>query len=136
MPELPTNPVSNLIIMKLLFSFLFLAVLFFSCDKSQNPPDGLEVGQSFTVNGTRITFAMVENDSRCPCEASCFWEGVATVRLLAGSDTLRLHTLDTEVYSRSVTLGNKTIRLVDLLPYPCNGQPDSQDDYRLTVVVE
>lgn len=134
MSDYPGN--QKLTNMKYSLPIIFLCLLFTSCDKNQNPPDGLEVGQSFTVNGTRITFAMVEGDSRCPCDVECFWEGVATVRLLAGSDTLRLHTLDKLEFSRSTTFGNKTIRLVDLLPYPCEGQPDSQEDYRLSVVVE
>lgn len=122
--------------MKYFLSVVFLCLFVLSCDKSKNPPDGLEAGQSFTVNDTRIIFAQVEEDSRCPCEADCIWEGVATVRLLAGSDTLRVHTTDNAGFSTTTTFGDKTIRLVDLLPYPCNGQPDSQDDYRLTVAVE
>lgn len=122
--------------MKYLLSFCFFSLLLLACDKNQSPPDGMEVGQSFTVNDTRIVFSQVENDSRCPCEAACIWEGVATVRLLAGSDTLRIHTTDNMEFSKTVTFEDKTIRLVSLLPEPCNGQPDSQDDYRLTVAVE
>ncbi|MFK8164857.1 MAG: hypothetical protein AB8H12_20595 [Lewinella sp.] len=122
--------------MKYLLSFLLLGLLLFSCDKNQSPPDGMEIGQFFKVNDTRIFFAQVVDDSRCPCEADCIWEGVATVRLFAGGDTLRIHTTDNAGFSTTTTFEDKTIRLVDLLPFPCNGQPDSQDDYRLTVVVE
>ncbi|WP_157472176.1 hypothetical protein [Neolewinella persica] len=122
--------------MKHVLSFCFFGLLILSCDKSQSPPDGLEVGQTFTVNDTRITFSQVENDSRCPCEADCIWEGVATVRLLAGSDTLRVYTTDNGGFSKTTTFEDKTIRLVSLLPEPCNGQPDSQDDYRLKIAVE
>jgi len=122
--------------MKYLLSLFFFGLLILACDKNQSPPDGLEVGQTFTVNETRITFAQVEEDSRCPCDVACFWEGVATVRLMAGSDTLRIYTTDNGGFSKSILFEDKTIRLISLLPEPCNGQPDSQDDYRLTVTVE
>lgn len=122
--------------MKYLLPFCFFSLLILACDKNQSPPDGLSVGTTFTVNDTRIIFSQVEDDSRCACDVECFWEGVATVRLLAGSDTLRIHTTDAGGFSTITTFEDKTIRLISLLPEPCNGQPDSQDDYRLTVAVE
>lgn len=118
----------------LLFAFFSISLLF-ACSKKNEIPADLVVGQSFTVEDVALTFIGVE-DGRCCCECNCFWEGVATATLANTTDTVRLHTLDQGEWSTTARFRGKTLRLVSLDPYPCEGEPDSQDDYRLDLAVE
>lgn len=122
--------------MKFLPALLLFTILAIGCDKNESPPSGIEIGQTFSVGEATLLFAAIEEDSRCPCEADCIWEGVATVRLLSGTDTVRVHTTNSGDYSTTAAFAGQTIRLIELLPFPCGGQPDSQDDYRITLMVE
>lgn len=117
----------------------YLLLLFFAlsaCEDANQPPEEMAIGQSFTVAGDRITFVQVVNDSRCCCECLCFWEGVATVLLQAPNEVITLHTTNTGEFSTTATYKNKTLRLVRLDPQPCGGEPDEQEDYRLTLRVD
>lgn len=122
--------------MKYFLPLLFLLLTLNACDEASQPPEDIVVGQSFTVAGDRLTFLQVVDDGRCCCECSCFWEGVATVLLQAPGEVITLHTTDNGEFSTTATYKNSTLRLVTLDPWPCGGEPDEQEDYRLTVRVD
>lgn len=84
----------------------------------------LRVGETAHVGGTEVLvhFVGVDEDSRCPSDVQCPWQGDAAVRLefssrIAGfaPQPVVLHT-GVEPHQRSI-LG-VTVRLVDLVPYP------------------
>lgn len=92
---------------------------------SQDPP-GPAVGDRFTLGveqsvtvadtGIRVTYAELVDDSRCPPEVTCVWEGDAVVAVaLSGgpeSTTTELHTYDQR--PSSAGYGDYRIELVDL----------------------
>ncbi len=82
----------------------------------------LRVGQEVRVDvqALRIAFLAVDNDSRCPSDVVCVWEGNAAVRIgvTSGTGPTVLHVLNTTLDPRAVSLGTWLLTLVRLDPYP------------------
>jgi hypothetical protein len=99
----------------------------------------LRVGQSAVVDDTslRIALERVADDSRCPVDVQCVWEGDAavTVEIVdpAAPRAYELHTSGR--YPREVTHGAYRVTLVRLDPSPRSSVPISPSDYRATFVV-
>jgi hypothetical protein len=100
----------------------------------------LAPGQTAEVAGTplQITFQSVRDDSRCPTDVTCIWEGDATVVLKVkdGTDETspELHTSG-GTGSRKVPAGEYTISLVRLDPAPNSTRPIEAGAYRATLTV-
>jgi hypothetical protein len=68
----------------------------------------------------RLNLLLVDvNDSRCPLEALCIWQGMAEVEIEANVDggatqTVKLSTLDQEAEQ----VGDYSLKLVTVEPYP------------------
>jgi len=98
----------------------------------------LAVGQSAVVDdAVRLTLKAVTDDSRCPVDVTCVWEGDAKVAIEVITPTPRaeheLHTSGRD--SREATHGAYHITLVKLEPAPRSTATISQGDYRATLVV-
>jgi hypothetical protein len=100
----------------------------------------LAVSQSATVEGAglRVTLRAVRNDSRCPVDVQCVWEGDATVAVeLSGASApaapYDLHTSGR--FPREATHAGYQITLVRLDPAPRGGTAPASSDYRATLVV-
>ncbi len=82
----------------------------------------LRVGQEARVDvqALRIAFLAVDNDSRCPSDVVCVWEGNAAVRIGTGYATgpTVARVLNTSLEPRSLTLGVYRLTLARLDPYP------------------
>lgn len=77
----------------------------------------LRYGESAIVRdaGIIVTFKRLNEDSRCPEELRCFWEGNASVVVSAGDVDL---TLNTALMPREAPHAGYVIRLIDVRPYP------------------
>ena len=101
----------------------------------------LAPGQTAGVEGTslRVTFERVSEDSRCPINVTCIWEGDAVVvlKVANGTDevTREVHTQGGEPRSRKAPAGEHVITLVRLEPVPREGVPVEQSAYRATLLV-
>lgn len=101
----------------------------------------LRPGQAAEVNGTavRITFDKVTDDSRCPTDVTCIWEGDATVHLKvktqADEVTAQVHTNEGGERSRKVAAGDFVVTLLRLEPAPRSTQPIEAGAYRVTLRV-
>jgi hypothetical protein len=83
----------------------------------------------------RIEFSVVSEDSRCPMNARCIWEGNARVSLKItgpGPDQLELNT--SERFEKAKALAGAVVELVHLEPTPMAGAPTR--DYVATLVVK
>src|SRR5688572_13604353 len=95
----------------------------------------LAPGQTATVNDARIslTFERVTDDSRCPVDVTCIWEGDAVVVLKVktetGEATRELHTQGGDSRSRKAPAGQYVITLVKLEPTPRSSAPVDQAAY-------
>jgi hypothetical protein len=99
----------------------------------------LRVGQSAVVDGTglRLVLAKVTQDSRCPVDVQCVWEGDAAVSVeiddRSAPTSYELHTSGR--YPREVTHGAYRVTLVRLDPAPRSSAPVSPSDYLATLSV-
>jgi hypothetical protein len=101
----------------------------------------LAPGQTAEVAGTplQLTFQGVRDDSRCPADVTCIWEGDATVLLKVknGTDetTQELHTNEGGERSRKAPADGYTITLVRLDPETNSTRPIEAGAYRATLRV-
>jgi hypothetical protein len=85
-----------------------------------------------------IAFDAVLDDSRCPLEVLCFWEGNAAVQLILtdGTGVSTPVTLQTSPGPRMVEYQGVTISLENLKPYPTETSPEDPNQYRLVLQVD
>jgi hypothetical protein len=101
----------------------------------------LAPGQTASVNGAdvRLTFERVSEDSRCPTDVTCIWEGDAVVilKVKAKSEetTREVHTQGGEPRSRKAPAGDYVVTLVRLDPAPRSTAAIDAKDYRATLSV-
>jgi hypothetical protein len=98
----------------------------------------LAVGQSAVVgDDVRLTLKSVTDDSRCPVDVTCVWEGDAKVSVEVITPSPRaeheLHTTGRE--SHEAKHGAYRVTLVKLEPAPRSTVTISSSDYRATLVV-
>jgi hypothetical protein len=99
----------------------------------------LAVGQSAAVgDDVRLTLKSVTDDSRCPVDVTCVWEGDAKLSVEVITPTPRaeheLHTSAREGGGEAKH-GAYRVTLVKLEPAPRSGRTISSSDYRATFVV-
>lgn len=102
-------------------SLVFLLMLSCALSTPTTPlgqPFTLTPGNSVTVDGVQITFRAVGQDSRCPPDVQCIWEGDAEVRLRVGNEEVTLHTHGGTQFSNSAKVNGRTITLRDLTRSP------------------
>lgn len=126
-----------------------LALLLAACGLSTGPgeqslPDQpaeieLGVGEEVTIPGTvlRVAFVGVSEDSRCPVDVVCVWEGNAAVDigLTAGSGPTQLRVLNTALDPRFTDFGGLRVTLVDVAPEPYEGEPIPPEGYVVRIRV-
>jgi hypothetical protein len=96
------------------------------------------VGETASVPGSdvSITFRSVTEDSRCPLDVTCVWEGNGRVALtLSSADDSEDAELNTTVQPRQIDFAGMRIVLASLAPYPA-GEPIAPDDYVATFEIE
>jgi hypothetical protein len=101
----------------------------------------IKYGQELTVKGQdlKVTFASLLDDSRCPVNATCVWEGDAEiligVRQAKGEGSqIALHT--NQKFSQAGKYQQYVIRLVALDPYPRLDFEAKPGDYVATLLIK
>ena len=101
----------------------------------------LAPGQTAAVEGTnvRLTFERVREDSRCPTDVTCIWEGdavvVLKVKVEAEEATREVHTQGGEPRLRKAPVGDYVVTLVRLEPAPRSTSTIEASAYRATLSV-
>jgi hypothetical protein len=103
----------------------------------------LKPGQSAgnASQSVEVTFVEILEDSRCPADAMCVWQGNVKVLIEVGYGTeVQQYTLTLgemlEGDVNSITVGEYTITLVQVDPYPLASQPTDPADYRVTLEIK
>jgi hypothetical protein len=122
-------------------------VLLTGCVAQQVEPSFARLGETIELGlgkvtrigdeGLMLAFRQVPQDSRCPSNVTCVWTGDATVRLDAklgnsGWTALDVHT---HVPPHDAEYGDYVVELHGLLPWPREGLPTLERDYRVTLRV-
>jgi hypothetical protein len=132
------------------FLLLVLGIIFtFGCDEKFNCED-FSLGTPFIVKTGEInqdcpgqlsiTLVRVENDSRCPSNANCVWEGNAeAVFIFRNGEEEAVFTLDTNASmqgseNEKEVLGY-SIKLNGLTPYPEISMQIKEKDYRADITI-
>ena len=125
--------------MKNIILIIFLtSILITSCNK-ENETEPLFLEQIFQIDeifqseNDQLKFTITEiNDSRCPSDVVCVWEGeaVVTVRLEEPQQgVIELSTYDNQID----TIGSFSFELVDVSPYPVSTETIELEDYDITL---
>ena len=114
-----------------LFGFIFSSVALVCCDKPVEetqytfPVIELHHCGDTAINGNivQICFDSVLSDSRCPMNASCIWEGEASVKLSLHTGTVhqsfKLSTFNNPpTFRNDTTISGYKIKLLSVSPYP------------------
>jgi len=137
--------------MKILILLCSLLFVSFGCLDISNP-DMNKVGQAdtplgeefllryqgeVTIAGTDLTikFSSLPEDSRCPVDVVCVWEGNAHVVLLINN--IDKADLNTALPSKEVSYKDTyKITLVEVQPLPFSQQPIPIENYKVKLKVE
>lgn len=89
-------------------------------------------------SGSALTFVEIVTDSRCPADAICVTSGFvqALFEIEQGTETRRVTlTLGdmTDADINSVAVGEWTVTLVEVNPYPLASQPVDYSEYTVTI---
>ena len=101
-------------------------------------PFEVKAAEIVAIQGLRITFEGVSEDSRCPTGAQCVWAGdaAATFTLEKPPAAVMQGTLHTnERFERQTVYDHFVVRLEDVKPYPKESVAIAPGDYRATLVV-
>ena len=100
----------------------------------------LRVGEEKAVSKSvvRLAFGLVVEDSRCPIDAVCVWQGNAMVELgiRAGMGPTQPIRLNTTLEPRSTVWNGIRISLLELQPAPRAAEPTKPDAYQVKVRLE
>ena len=107
-------------------------------DPELGKPFEMKAAEVVTIQGLRITFEEVSEDSRCPTGVQCVWAGDAAATFTlekppAAAEPRTLHTSGR--FERQTNYDNFTVRLDDLKPYPREAAGIAAGDHRATLVV-
>jgi hypothetical protein len=130
---------TSLIILTIIFAFS-------SCEKDYNAAGTnhtqrieLEFGKCYTdENRNSFCFDELMEDSRCPMNANCVWEGNAKIRLSLKSSDDQEHSIELNTNSNftiDTIVGDFYILLNSLSPYPNTNENYSTDDYKATITI-
>lgn len=99
----------------------------------------LRAGQEIAIQGTnlKIKFASVLEDSRCPEDVECVWQGNGKVNLdLRESNKKAISvTVNTGITPREAEFRQYTVKLIKLAPNTRSNRTITQDQYEATVIV-
>ena len=100
----------------------------------------MKYGQELTVKGhdLHVKFTALRDDSRCPANVTCVWEGNATILMLvrqanAEESQMELHT--SRKFPQEGQYQQYVIRLVALDPYPRTHSKIKQSEYMATLQI-
>lgn len=96
-------------------------------------------GQEVQVEGSvlRLSFVRVLEDSRCPADVTCVWEGNARVEvgIAAGMGPTFPLQLNTAIAPKFAEWRGVRVTLLDVRPYPTSRQPIPSDEYTIELEV-
>ncbi|MCF6331820.1 MAG: hypothetical protein L3J11_00935 [Draconibacterium sp.] len=130
--------------MKNLFLTVFFATLLFvSCNNEEflttfkvGIAEKFQQGEMNQSDDNSLKFSITEiNDSRCPSDVICVWQGEADVKIefeLPQTGFVVLSTYDNLID----TFGTYSFELIDVLPYPISTKTIKLEDYDVTLKIK
>lgn len=126
------------------FCIIFALLSTIACNNDTTALDqyfDIAFGESASVSNFDIEFADVVEESRCPTDAACIWEGRVVVSLVIVEGT---QTTDIELATENDIDGtdkltaiynNNLIELITVNPYPDGDMIAPEEDYLIVLEV-
>lgn len=96
----------------------------------------LPLGRSADNGELQVAFDAVTEDSRCPADVQCVWEGNASIRLtLSFGNETEVAVLSSTLNPRQAAFFGYTVAFRDLTPHPVSQQPTDRSAYVATIAV-
>jgi hypothetical protein len=127
------------ITMKSLILFLIFvgfAVNAFAADSKeidQNKQLTIQTNQTINFDALKITFLKTLEDSRCPSDVTCIWEGRASIKLNTEIDGQKKEIILTTGENSTAQVKMYKINLIDLKPYPISTKKIMPEGYIATL---
>ena len=133
----------------MIISYILVTVIFMGCETDPAGITTLPLNDTIEIanfdtkynyeNQISIRMDSVLNDSRCPSNVNCVWEGNAEVRFIFTVEDLPngfvLNTLGGVNFKADTIIGGYQIKLVRLSPYPEEPGLIPQDEYFAEICV-
>ena len=130
--------------MKKFLVFIFLIPLAFACKESEIQNENLfdfngtvqvKHGQILQSDHSDISMQIINiNDSRCPSDVVCVWEGEA--RITIEFINTKTSTFELSTSEPKDTVDNYIFTLMDVAPYPVSTEILELEDYTIKLDVE
>ena len=114
--------------MKTMLAVMLLAS---TCSTVTGPEGGTTLSLRHGQTVGNVQFTDVKEDSRCPINAQCAWQGNAAIVLRVSGQEVTLNTAGGSNFPRSATVGGITIELVDVDPDPTTEKQLDESDYEI-----
>ncbi len=85
-------------------------------------------------NNLKVEIINIE-DSRCPSDVVCVWQGEARVEIVL-EETQTFSTVLSTYDNQVDTLGNYSLELIDVKPYPVSDKVIKTEDYDVTLKIK
>ena len=95
-------------------------------DVTLGDPIEIKINQTKSIGDLGVTFSEI-NDSRCPSDVTCVWEGRVSVTLQIYDHLQNQRIILTNGETPSMDVGIYKINLIDVLPYPVSTKDISKD---------
>lgn len=126
---------------QIILGVFFTLLIFSSCNKDEQIKtfvleQKFQIDQSFASTNNPLKFTITEiNDSRCPSDVVCVWEGKADVTIKVESPVSGIITLST--YDHLIdTVGNYSFELIDVSPAPISTETIELEDYKVNLKIK
>lgn len=96
-------------------------------------PFMIKLHQTLSIDNIDVTFWEID-DSRCPSDVTCIWEGLASVILHIYTQTQYRTIILTTGENTTLYVDSYEINLIDILPYPVSVK-DISKDYVATISI-
>ena len=96
------------------------------------------LGETVQPYGQPVTFVGVDEDSRCPENTTCVWEGRAVVTVRIGDDLLTLtapHGTPRAGETATGASGTTEVQLVGVHPYPGSAEAEAGEPVEIAVTI-
>jgi hypothetical protein len=101
-------------------------------------PIGLKIDESANIDSSLIMTLLEVEDSRCPSDVTCVWQGTVTakIKLEKEGQNLGIYDIPMETIQDSEQIfEGHYIRLTNVEPYPVSSNPIKEENYSLTFFV-
>ena len=134
----------------IIFAAVLAAIIYSGCETDLNLKSTLLLNDTIEIanfeikynyeNNLVLRMDSVLNDSRCPSNVQCVWEGNAEVRFLFTVDSIQtdfvLNTHGGSKFNSDTIIGGYSIKLLNLSPYPEDPGEILQVEYYSEIMVQ